>query len=194
MAGLAWRAVQTASTCPTSNTALPPGVVATALALPLFQAGFHRTPLRARPIAESTAMSGAMRSAPRGALAFTGASWLVLLLLSELFHLLKIDLLRDLMDEGWFGWTFSGLASGAALGMLRNELKRARHAAAVVMLVLSLLAVPLAVGLALFLVAMVVSGPDVLWDATRSATPVLLACAAGAWVLANAILREDDAG
>jgi len=32
----------------------------------------------------------------------------------------------------------------------------------------------------------------VLWEATRSATPVLLACAAGAFVLANAIVREDD--
>lgn len=59
--------------------------------------------------------------------------------------------------------------------------------------VLSLLAVPLAAGLALFLVAMAVSGPQVLWEATRSATPVLLACAAGGWVLANAILRDEDA-
>ena len=41
---------------------------------------------------------------------------------------------------------------------------------------------------------MIVSGPQVLWEATRSATPVLLTCAAGAWVLANAILRDEDAG
>jgi hypothetical protein len=32
----------------------------------------------------------------------------------------------------------------------------------------------------------------VLWDATRSATPILLLCAAGAWLLANAILRDSD--
>jgi hypothetical protein len=39
---------------------------------------------------------------------------------------------------------------------------------------------------------MIVSGPQVRWDATRSATPILLLCAAGAWVLANAILRDAD--
>jgi hypothetical protein len=33
----------------------------------------------------------------------------------------------------------------------------------------------------------------VLWDATRSATPLLLACAAGSFVLVNAIARQDDA-
>src|SRR5690606_39490088 len=33
----------------------------------------------------------------------------------------------------------------------------------------------------------------VLWEATRSATPVLLTCAAGAFTLANTILRQDDA-
>src|SRR5690606_3211379 len=56
----------------------------------------------------------------------------------------------------------------------------------------SLLAVPLAVGLVVFLLATVVSGPQVLWDATRSATPLLLMCAAGSFVLVNAIARQDD--
>ncbi|MFN6936250.1 MAG: DUF4153 domain-containing protein, partial [Tsuneonella sp.] len=42
------------------------------------------------------------------------------------------------------------------------------------------------------LVAMMFSGPEVLWQATRRATPILLMCAAGAWVLANATLRDDD--
>jgi len=39
---------------------------------------------------------------------------------------------------------------------------------------------------------MVVSGPQVLWEATRNATPTLLACAAGAFVLASVILRQSD--
>jgi hypothetical protein len=127
-----------------------------------------------------------------GSVAFLGASWLLLLVLSELFHLLKVDLLKDLMREDWFGWAFSGAALGAALGTLRNELGIIGTLQRVVMTVLSILGVPLAAGLALFLVAMAVSGPDVLWEATRSATPILLICAAGAWVLANAILRSDD--
>lgn len=192
MAGLAWRAVGQGEAVADPQYGFMAGLVATALALPLFQASFHRnrwgTPYRA---IHGAVWSDAICAA--GSLAFVGASWLMLLLLSELFHLLKIDILRDLIDDAWFGWTWSGAAFGAALGVLRNELGIIGTLRRVVMTVLSLLAVPLAAGLALFLVAMVVSGPQVLWEATRSATPVLLACAAGAWVLANAILRDEDA-
>src|SRR5690606_31682515 len=46
--------------------------------------------------------------------------------------------------------------------------------------------------LVVFLLASAVSGPQVLWDATRSATPVLLMCAAGAFVLTNAVLRGSE--
>jgi hypothetical protein len=191
MAGLAWRATAAGDRYADEEYGFAAGVIATALALPLFQAGFHRARF-ATPYARvhyhvwSDAISAA------GSLAFTGAAWLLLVLLSELFHLLKIDLLRELMEEGAFGWTYSGAAFGAALGVLRNQLKILGTLQVVAMVVLSILAVPLALGLALFLVAMIVSGPQVLWDATRSATPILLMCAAGAWVLANAILRDAD--
>lgn len=192
MAGLAWRAVNGGDRYADPEYGFMAGVVATGLALPLFQAGFHRN----RWATSYRAIHGAVWSdaiCAAGSLAFVGASWAMLVLLSELFHLLRIDFLRDLMREGWFGWTWSGAAFGAALGVLRNELGIIGTLRRVVMTVLSLLAVPLAAGLALFLAAMIVSGPDVLWEATRSATPVLLACAAGAWVLANAILRDEDA-
>ncbi len=191
MAGLAWRAVQYGEYLPDEQYGFAAGVVATALALPLFQADFHRRRF-ATPYSEVYGHVWTDAISAAGALAFTGLSWLVLLLMSELFHLLKIDLLRDLMDEGEFGWTFSGLAAGAALGTIRNQLRVLATMQTVVLLVGSLLAVPLAVGLAIFLLATAVSGPQVLWDATRSATPVLLACAAGAFVLANAIARHGD--
>lgn len=191
MAGLAWRAVGAGEAIADPEYGFLSGLVATGLALPLFQAGFHharwRTPYRT---VHANVWTDAICAA--GSLAFLGASWLLLLILSELFRLLKIEVLADLMKEGWFDWTFSGAALGAALGVLRNEVGILGTLRRVVMVVLSILAVPLAAGLALFLVAMIVSGPEVLWQATRSATPVLLSCAAGAWVLANAILREDD--
>ncbi|MGN6497320.1 MAG: DUF4153 domain-containing protein [Tsuneonella sp.] len=191
MAGLAWRAVAGGATYASPEYGFFAGVIATAIALPLFQSGFHRTRFATPyPLIHGYAWSDAISAA--GALAFTGASWLLLLILSELFHLLKIDLLRDLLGEGWFGWSWSGAAFGAALGVLRNEAKIIGTLQRVVMVVLSILAVPLAAGLALFLVAMIVSGPDVLWQATRSATPILLLCAAAAWVLANAIVRDSD--
>lgn len=191
MAGLAWRAVRYGDSLPDEEYGLAAGVVASALALPLFQAEFHRRRL-ATPYAEIYGHVWTDAICAAGALAFTGLSWIVLALLSELFVLLKIEFLRDAMNEGWFGWTFSGLAAGAALGTLRNQLKILATMQTVVLLVASLLAVPLAFGLVVFLLATAVSGPQVLWDATRSATPLLLACAAAAFVLANAIARQSD--
>lgn len=192
MAGLAWRAVRYGENLPDEQYGFSAGVIATALALPLFQAGFARTRF-ATPYTAIYRHIWTDAIAAAGSLAFTGLSWLALALLSELFHLLKIDFLRDAMNEGWFGWTFSGLAFGAALGILRNEIKVLGTMQTVVLLVLSLLAVPLALGLTVFLLATAVSGPQVLWEATRNATPILLTCAAGSFVLASAILRQNDA-
>jgi hypothetical protein len=191
MAGLAWRAVQYGEYLPDEQYGFAAGVVATALALPLFQAGFHRRRF-ATPYSEIYGHVWSDAISAAGALAFTGLSWIVLALMSELFHLLKIDFLKNLMDEGEFGWAFSGMAAGAALGTIRNQLKVLATMQTVVLLVASLLAVPLAVGLVIFLLATAVSGPQVLWDATRSATPLLLACASGAFVLTNAIARQSD--
>jgi len=191
MAGLAWRAVRYGENLPDEQYGFAAGVVATALALPLFQAEFHRRRF-ATPYSEIYGHVWTDAISAAGALVFTGLSWLALVLMSELFHLLRIDFLRDLMNEGAFGWTFSGLAAGAALGTIRNQLKVLATMQTVVLLVASLLAVPLAVGLVVFLVATAVSGPQVLWDTTRSATPLLLTCAAGAFVLTNAIVRQGD--
>lgn len=192
MAGLAWRAVRYGEHLPDEQYGFAAGVIATALALPLFQAGFLRTRLKT-PYGAIYHHIWTDAISAAGALAFTGLSWIALAILSQLFQLLKIDFLKHLMDEGWFGWTFSALAFGAALGVLRNELKVLGMLRTVVLLVLSLLAVPLAAGLVVFLLATAVSGPQVLWAATRSATPTLLACAAGAFVLTCVIVRQDDA-
>lgn len=191
MAGLAWRAVDPQNHLADEEFAFAAGVIATTLALPLFQAGFHRmgfkTPYRDTHFHIWTdAVSGG------GALAFVGLSWALIAVLSQLFLLLKIEFLKDLIDQAWFGWAFSGLAFGAALGTLRNQLKVLGTLQSVVLLVLSLLAVPLALALVFFLLAMILSGPDVLWQATRSATPILLTCAFGAFVLTNSILRDED--
>ncbi|MEO6152098.1 MAG: DUF4153 domain-containing protein [Croceibacterium sp.] len=192
MAGLAWRAVQYGDQLADEQYGFAAGAVASALALPLFQASFRHRRL-ATPYTEVFHHVWTDAIFAAGSLAFTGLSWLVLVVLSELFHLLKLDVLRELMNDGWFGWTYSGLAFGAALGTLRNQAKVIATLQTVVLLVASLLAVPLAAGLVVFLLASAVSGPQVLWEATRSATPVLLACAAGAFVLTSAILRQDDA-
>lgn len=191
MAGIAWRATSAGDAYGDEGFWVAAGVLAVTLSVPLFQAGFHRhrwaTSYKATHFHVWTdAISGA------GALAFVGLSWALIAILAELFGAIRITLLKDLIDQEWFGWTFSGVAFGAALGVLRNQLRIIGTLQNVVLLVLSILAVPLAVALVLFLLAVLVSGLDVLWEATRSATPLLLAIAVGCFVLANAVVRDDD--
>ena len=192
MAGIAWRATSAGDRYADEEFWVAAGVLATVLAVPLFQAGFHK--LRWHTSYKEThfhvwtdAITGA------GALAFVGLSWALIAILAELFSAIQIDLLKDLIDQEVFGWMFSGAAFGAALGVLRNQLKIIGTLQNVVLLVLSILAVPLAIALLLFLLAVLVSGIDVLWEATKSATPLLLAIAIGCFVLANAVVRDDDA-
>jgi hypothetical protein len=192
MAGIAWRAASAGDRYSDEEFWVASGVLATTLSVPLFQAGFHK--LRWQTSYKEThfhvwtdAITGA------GALAFVGLSWALLLILAELFSAIQIEILRDLVREEAFGFTFSGAAFGAALGVLRNQLKVIGTLQNVVLLVLSILAVPLAIALSLFLLAVLVSGLDVLWEATKSATPLLLAIAVGCFVLANAVVRDDDA-
>lgn len=191
MAGIAWRATSAGDHYPDAQFWVGAGGISVALALPLFQSGFHRRRFaipytEAHGHAWNDAMSGV------GALAFTGVSWLVLVILNQLFRLVGIDLIETVMDESWFAWTFSGAAFGAGLGTLRNQLRILGTLQSVVMLVLSLLAVPLAFALLVFLVALVATGGQALWNATDSATPVLLACVIGAFGLGNATLRASD--
>ena len=191
MAGISWRATSAGDRYADEEFWVAAGILAVTLALPLFQAGFHRlrwdTSYKATHFHVWTdAISGA------GALAFVGLAWALLALLAELFSVIKIDLLKDLIDETWFGWLYSGAAFGAALGVLRNQLKIIGTLQNVVLLVLSIMAVPLAIALVIFLAAVGASGLDVLWEATKSATPLLLSIAVGCFVLANAVVRDED--
>lgn len=191
MAGIAWRVTAAGDRYADEPFWLAAGLVAITLALPLFQAGFHR--LRWRTAYDQThfhvwtdAISGA------GALVFTGVSWLLVVLLAALFSAIDIDIVENVVDEPWFGWTFSGAAFGAALGVLRNQLKIIGTLQSVVMLVFSIIAVPLAAALAIFLLAVLASGIAVLWNATESPTPLLLSVAVVAFVLVNAVIRNAD--
>lgn len=191
MGGIAFHWVNAQGSAAGEEFAFAAGVFASLLAVPLFQAGFHRlrwtTPYRLTHFHVWTdAISGA------GAVAFTLLSWLMLVLLNELLKLVGITIIETLMDSEWFGFVWSGGAFGTALGVLRNNLKVIGSLQHVVLLVLSLLAVPLALALVVFLVALLASGGQALWNATDAATPVLLSCAVGCFVLANAIVRDDE--
>jgi hypothetical protein len=191
MGGIAYHWVSAQDSAAGEEFAFAAGVFSSLIAVPLFQAGFHRlrwaTPYRLTHFHVWTdAISGA------GAVAFTLLSWLMLVLLNELLKLVGIDVIETLMDTEWFGFVWTGGAFGTALGVLRNNLKVIGSLQHVVLLVLSLLAVPLALALVVFLVALLASGGQALWDATDAATPVLLACAVGCFVLTNAVVRDDE--
>lgn len=191
MAGIAWRVARAEDHYADEGYWLAAAIVSIALALPLFQAGFHK--LRWRTSYDEThfhVWTDAITAA--GALAFFGLSFLLANLLGELFAAIEIDLLRELLRKDWFNWIFAGVAFGAALGVLRNQLKVIGTLQSVVMLVFSLIAVPFAAALVIFILAVLVSGLDVLWGATRSPTPLLLSCAAASFVLVNSVVRNGD--
>jgi hypothetical protein len=168
-------------------------LVAVALAVPLFQAardsGSRRFATRAVHVYvwSNLILWGA-------AWAFVGATFLLTVLLSELFRLIGIDLLHDLFENGWFPWMLGGGALGAAVGLLRDRDTVLHTLQKVVRAILSVLAPALALGLVLFVLALPFTGLDPLWSKTKSTTPIVLLCILGAVVLANAVVgnAEDE--
>ena len=118
---------------------------------------------------------------------FVGIVWALAWLLASLFRLIELNFLEKLLMEEWFARCLIGLAFGAGLGLLREHGFVVRLLQRVVTTVLSVLAPVLAAGLVLFLLALPFTGLAPLWKAS-SATVVLLTCAAGALILANAVI------
>lgn len=122
--------------------------------------------------------------------AFVGIFFLLLVLLSELFALINLRFLRELLREEWFISTLIGLAFGAALGVFREQDGVVRLLQRVVAAVLAVLAPVLAVGLAVFLLALPFTGLAPLWESWVSTTPLLLACVVGSLILANVVIGK----
>lgn len=171
------------------------GALAVGIAAPLFQV-IRDNGRRALPYAAvhdhawTNAMLGGL------ALAFLGIVWLLAWLLSSLFALIGVDVLKHLLEKAWFGWMLSGAALGAGIALLRDQGRIVRQFQRVVIVVLSVLAPVLGAGLAIFLVATLFTGLKPLWEATRDTTPILLSCVAGAFILANDVIGdgpEDEA-
>ena len=192
MAGIAWLAVDSGDRFASEGFAFAAGVFFSILAVPLFQSDFHRRRW-ATPYEETHFHVWTDAISAGGAFAFFVLSYALMWLLHLLFSLVGIDIIEDLIQRGVFVAMFAGATFGGALGVLRNQLGIIGTLQRVVMLVFSLLAVPFAAAILVFLLVLLLSGGDALWDATDSATPVLLACAVGCFVLANAVIRDDDA-
>jgi len=168
--------------------------LAIGIAAPLFQAGREGG---FRPLSYPLAHDHAWTNAVLWCLswAFVGVVLLLSFLLAALFELIGIDLLSDLLEKEWFWRGLVGLSFGLGLALLREQRRIVGLLQNVAMLVLGVLAPVLAVGLGLFLIALPFTGLQPLWEATKSTTPILLACAVGALLLVNAVIGNggDDA-
>ncbi|MHB1206062.1 MAG: DUF4153 domain-containing protein [Rhodospirillaceae bacterium] len=120
---------------------------------------------------------------------FTAVFWIVLHLGAKLFGLIKLDFLSRLIDHAWFAFPATAIAVTAAIHVtdVRPQIIRS-----IKTLMLTLLAwlLPLATLIAAgFLLSLPMTGLAPLW-ATKSATPILLGCAAGLVVLLNAAYQD----
>ncbi|MDF2640193.1 MAG: hypothetical protein K0R64_3177 [Novosphingobium lindaniclasticum] len=122
---------------------------------------------------------------------FVGVTWAMALLLGQLFRLIGIRVLSDLLEKDWMILLLTGAALGAGIGLLRDRDNILRLLQRVVTTILSVLAPVLAFGLVAFLAAIPFTGLSALWDATRSTSPILLGCVIGALCLVNAVIGDE---
>lgn len=168
--------------------------IAVALAAPLFQAWRIRPAGRRLPtwdaVHESAWTSLVLWCA---SFVFLGIVWLLALLLAALFDLIGIEILRRLLDKRSVAFALTGAALGAGIGLLRDRAGLLGTLRQVITTVASVLAPVLALGLALFLVALPFTGLAPLWGATRATTPIILSVMVGALLLINAIIGGNEA-
>ncbi|NML63139.1 DUF4153 domain-containing protein [Massilia sp. RP-1-19] len=120
---------------------------------------------------------------------FVGVVWLVLLLGSELFMLIKLDFLRKLINESWFVIPVIAFAFSCAMHItdVRPAIVRGIRTLLLVLMSWILPVAVLVIGG--FLLSLPFTGLEPLWD-TRSATGVLLGAAALLIVLINAAFQD----
>lgn len=185
------------------------GVVASAVFLVLYQAADARHPhlpanwswagikdWKRQALVYSDVHDAAWTDALLGGLSgiFTGIAVAIAFLLAEMFHLVKIDVLRELLRKEWAIALLFGAAYGGGMGLLRDRQVIISLLQRVAMIVLRVLAPVLAVGLAAFLAVLPFTGLAPLW-ATGETTPAMLSAGLVALFLVNAVIgdKAEDA-
>jgi hypothetical protein len=124
---------------------------------------------------------------------FTGVTWLVLALGSQLFELVKLNFLTELIREEWFAIPVTAFAFSCAMHLtdVRPAIVRGIRSLLLVLLSWLLPVIVLLVGG--FLLALPFTGLEPLWS-TKRAAAVLLVAAAGLVVLINAAWQNGEDG
>lgn len=120
---------------------------------------------------------------------FVGVTWLVLLLGSELFMLIKLDFLRKVIGESWFVIPVVAFAFSCAMHITDVRPAIVRGIRTLLLVLLSWILPVAVVVIGGFLSSLPFTGLEPLW-ATRSATGALLGAAALLIVLINAAYQD----
>lgn len=124
-------------------------------------------------------------------LAFAGAFWLLLFLGAELFRVIGLTFLGELMREAWFALPATGLAFAAAVELTDVRDSLIRGVRTVALTLLSWLLLVLTGLVAAFLIALPFTGLEGLWSTGR-ATSLVLAAVAVLIVLINAAYQDGQ--
>jgi len=154
---------------------LASALFAAAIAAPLFQARWLDTRAFGFAVVRDYTYANLIRFA--AAWAFTAIAWALAWLLAGLFKLIGIGALDALLTQKWFTVALVGGVNGAALGIMRDRdasIGGLGDSAA------DALTPVFAFGIAVFLLAIPVTGLAPLWAATKSTTPILLVTIAAA--------------
>jgi len=123
---------------------------------------------------------------------FVGALWLVLLMGSGLFSMVKLNFLKHMMEQSWFVVPVVCFAWSCAMHVTDVRPAIVRGIRSLLLVLLSWILPVAAVLVSGFLCALPFTGLDVLW-ATRHATSLLLAADAVLIVLINAAFQNGHA-
>jgi hypothetical protein len=123
------------------------------------------------------------------ALVFLGAYWIVISLGAWMFDLIGLDFIRRAVFSGEFGWISSGLVFAVGAHLAGADIGLTRGARQIGLMLLSWLAVLMTFILAAFLIALLFTGLQPLWD-TGAATVLLLNAAATMILLINAAYQD----
>ncbi len=123
------------------------------------------------------------------ALLFLGAYWVVISLGAWMFDLIGLDFIRRAIFSSVYAWVSSGIAFAIGVHLADADIGLTRGARQIGLMLLSWLAVLMTLILALFLVALIFTGLQPLWD-TGNATVLLLNAAATMILLINAAYQD----